>query len=882
MIALVALQLGAVTTIILSSYFTSERVLLGHARDLMMEVSNQTIEHSINFLEPAQDAADLSQRLAQQQVVNSENPDSLEKYFFEQLQSSAQFAGIFYGSATGAFVYVKRDSSVEGAAYRTKIISFREDPQGGERQRVVDLIWRDNAFALVTQKRDDADSYDPRARPWYEKASQRRSPAWTDPYIFYTSKNPGITVAAPVLAGAQGIKGVVAVDIEILEISEFLADLVIGKSGGAFIMNRAGDVIAHPDPAKIKSQLSDGSDGLRFTRIDEISDPMARSAFAALGTSAHAIGVNRPVFTSFELEGERHHAVFTPLPQGQWPWIVGIYVPENDFLGTIKENRQNNIIIALVIAAVSALIGLMIARSITRPIAALYAQANKIARGKWPRIDHISTRFEELGRAGTAFNRMALWLDSYKEDNEKLTADLRAATRELEVRVEERTATLVLVNDQLRTEIADRKVAEVQLAQEALQHKATAEALRDARDRANAANRAKSRFLSNMSHELRTPMNVVLGFAQMLEYPIFRDQPERVEAYVKNILESGGQLLELIDQVLDLAKIEAGKMLLAIQPVASDKIVALAVDQTRVLAEPGKIELIDETDPAMLRTVLADEGRLRQALMNLLSNAVKYNRPGGTVILRSSIRGAYLRITVEDSGRGIPAEMQDQLFEPFNRLGAENSAIQGTGVGLALSKEVLERMGGRIGCKSEAGVGSSFWLDLPLAQPGSIIAAYDNHPARNLARTVFEGEMRILYVDDHEASRTLVADALSGHPMLTVATVATPKEGLAQATAFEPDLVILDIHLPGMSGYQLMEKLRAEAGCADTPIIALTADAMPDQVSRGQASGFLHYLTKPIDIARLQDIVARVLETEQRRKAASERSEDQTWRSTEA
>ncbi len=364
-VALVALQLAAVATILVSSYLTSERVLMGHARDLMLDVANQTIEHSVNFLEPAQDAADLSQRLAQQDVINSESAENLEKYFFEQLRSYEQFSGVLYGNEAGEFVYVKRDDEVEGAAYKTKIISTAE----GERR--VTLNWRDGDFNLVTQERDDADPYDPRSRPWYQRALDRRGVSWTEPYIFYTSRNPGISVGAPVYDAPGNIKGVVGVDIEIIEISDFLADLEIGKSGRAFIVNRNGDVLAHPEPSLIKMARSDGSKGLRFTRIDEIDDPVSRAAFHSLWPSVDKLQVASPVFTSFDLQGDSFVAGFAPLPERQWPWIVGIHVPENDFLGAIKDNRRDNILIAMAIAAVTAGIGLLLARSITRPIAAI-------------------------------------------------------------------------------------------------------------------------------------------------------------------------------------------------------------------------------------------------------------------------------------------------------------------------------------------------------------------------------------------------------------------------------------------------------------------------------------------------------------------------------
>ncbi|MCG8356435.1 MAG: ATP-binding protein [Kiloniellales bacterium] len=853
-VALVALQLAAVATILLSSYLTSERVLMGHVRDLMLDVANQTIQHSVNFLEPAQEAADLSQRLAQQDVINSENAESLEKYFFEQLRSYDQFSGVLYGNNAGAFVYVKHDDSVAGAAYKTKIISV----EGGERQ--VTLKWRDSEFNLVARETDPKDPYDPRTRPWYQRALELRGVSWTEPYIFYTSRNPGISVGAPVLDGAGAVKGVVGVDIEIIEISDFLAGLKVGKSGRAFIVNRNGDVLAHPEPSLIKMQKSDGSDGLRFTRIDEIDDPVSRAAFRSLWASADSLDVARPIFTNFDLEGETYNAVFAPLPERQWPWVVGIHVPENDFLGTIKENRRDNIIVALLIAAVTAGIGLLLARSITRPIAALYSQANRIARGTWPQMRDFASSYRELSRAGMAFNRMAAWLDGYKADNERLTGRLRAASRELEVRVEERTAALTIANEHLKDEIEQRKVAQMELAQEVTQHKETCRALQVAHDHANAANQAKSRFLSNMSHELRTPMNVIMGYSELLKRASPDGWNETADGYVEQILESGNHLLGLIDQVLDLSKIEAGKLLISLEPVNSRELLSSVVRQAEILAQRKDVEVSDLTGESHLPDVIADESRARQALMNLASNAIKYNRPGGKAIFRAERRGRYLRFSVEDTGKGIAASKHAHVFEPFNRLGAEKSGVEGTGVGLALTKELVEQMGGLIDFESRESLGSTFWIDLVISRaqalPGAdrpVEDADGDGPGK-------ERPIKVLYVEDHDLSRVLVSDALGTRSNLVIETARTSEDGLAKAIRLEPNIIIVDVNLPDMDGFTLLAKLRQETACKNTPVIALTADAMPEQVRRGLSAGFARYLTKPVDLRELETVLAEVLE----------------------
>lgn len=386
-VCLAGLQFVAVSVVVFSSFVTSERALLNHARSLLNDVAVNTIEHSLGFLQPARGAAELSRRLAESRVIASDNLALLEKLLFQQLQITPQFAGVFYGDEQGNFVYVKRSNGP--GPFRTKIIE-RE----GER-RTTDLIWRNDAYTTIRREPDPRDTFDPRVRPWYAQAKAERDNIWTDPYIFFTSKQPGITVASPVFDAEGVLQGVVGVDIEIAAISEFLSRLEIGETGRALIINRNGDVIAHPDRSLISTTNEDGS--LRFVSIEEIGDPKAQKAFEGVvrdGEVVHAGDVTR----QFELDGARYVSTVRAEISAQLPWTIAVYAPENDFTGGIKANRRQNIWIALAIALSTGLAGVMLARFIYRPVQAFAVRSALISQGEISPEVPAPRTYKELDR----------------------------------------------------------------------------------------------------------------------------------------------------------------------------------------------------------------------------------------------------------------------------------------------------------------------------------------------------------------------------------------------------------------------------------------------------------------------------------------------------
>ncbi|NDV13505.1 PAS domain-containing hybrid sensor histidine kinase/response regulator [Crenobacter caeni] len=381
---------------------------------------------------------------------------------------------------------------------------------------------------------------------------------------------------------------------------------------------------------------------------------------------------------------------------------------------------------------------------------------------------------------------------------------------------------------------------------------ARSQALETALTEANAANQAKSSFLSSMSHELRTPLNAVIGFAQMLEFDDALDEDQHDN--VAEILKAGRHLLALINEVLDLAKIEAGRVELSPEPVDARELVDECMHLVLPLARARGISL---APVAVSGTMQGDRVRLKQVLLNLLSNAIKYNRDGGSVQVSSRVQDGRLTLEVADTGPGIPAGKLGGLFEPFNRLGVENSSVEGTGIGLSICKRLVELMGGEIGAISEEGVGSRFHFSMPLAD--AVQAGQAAASARMDVQDAARPRQRVLYVDDNPANLKLVGQLFARRHPVDFSSAQDAQQGLALALETRPDLILLDVNMPQMDGYQLLGILRAERSLSRVPVVAVTANAMPRDIERGLAAGFAAYLTKPLDIPQFLETVDRLL-----------------------
>lgn len=460
-------------------------------------------------------------------------------------------------------------------------------------------------------------------------------------------------------------------------------------------------------------------------------------------------------------------------------------------------------------------------------------------------VENIDTHpyWTNFLEATTAANLHACWSIPVKSENGEVLATM-AMYYSVPKKPTERELDRLVVCAQLVAFLLLRQKRELEL--------------NAARIAAEEANRAKSEFLSSMSHELRTPLNAILGFSQLME--LDKNLPADHKEAVHEMLKAGNHLLQLINEILDLSKIEAGRVELSIEPVEVAPLVDECLTLTRSLADKRGIS-VNHACPsgAMVR---ADRTRLKQIILNLMSNAIKYNRDDGQVriSLLPSADSMY-RIEVTDTGPGISPERMKELFQPFSRLGAEASNIEGTGIGLTITRRLVEIMGGSVNVVSKVGEGSTFGIELPQATLHQPVELEDRQPGRTdpQKQAGAVAHRTVLYIEDNPSNLRLVAQIMKLRNHIRLVTAHTPELGVAHAQTQHPDLVLLYINMPGMDGYQVLQILKAAPLLHAVPVIAVSANAMARDIERGMAAGFSDYLTKPIDVNRFLDAIDRYL-----------------------
>lgn len=644
--------------------------------------------------------------------------------------------------------------------------------------------------------------------------------------IFNTRLPKGVTTATPTR------QGMVAIETGKWSASDLFLAPSVGKL--IFIVNVPVLEDGEPrfalslamDPAALTDILiaQDFPEGWRASVTDRAGLIMARNVRGAefLGQRATpdylsvALTQSSGVFASKTLDGLD---VLTAVSHTSNGWAVGVGVDFRLLDAPLASSLLIFVVGGLVVLLVSGGAALWWGGRLTATTAEMAAMATALGRGE-DLPDIRRPAYQEAGQVFSALMAGSLLLTKRAAERDASLANLGELTITLEQRVAERTAQL-----------------------------------KDAAVAAKQANEAKSEFLANMSHELRTPLNAVIGFAQLLQMKLAAQPEEKYAGYIRR---AGEELNELIKDVLDLAKIESGRLRLSIEVVSLKALFEHLHVTLEPLAQQNNVNLffpLDKQD----HQVRADSTRLMQVFVNFGTNAIKYNRPAGSLAIEVARREhGWLRVSFVDTGIGIPPERHGEVFAAFNRLGAERSAIEGTGIGLAISHKLVDLMGGRIGFHSAPGVGSRFWVEFAEADPGRpslspVIMGSDELPSDRPIR-------KILYVEDNPSNLLLMTELFGAAPATQIYPAPTGSMGFDLALAYRPDVIILDIHLPDMSGYDLLERLRAVPEAASIPVIALTAAALPDDVVRGEAAGFFRYMTKPFDFEELQRAIDAAIE----------------------
>ncbi|WP_431479534.1 ATP-binding protein [Massilia eburnea] len=522
--------------------------------------------------------------------------------------------------------------------------------------------------------------------------------------------------------------------------------------------------------------------------------------------------------------------------------LLGTVYLQSDYelLGRFGDYVMIAIIATFLAMGIAYLLMRPLNKVVTQPVLAIADVAREVmATGDYSRRAP-GTSNDEVAELADSFNKMLSEIESRTRELETSNSEI---AREAEQRSKAQQEVMRL-NEELEQRVHERTLQLEQANSE----------LAMAMQEAKSANQAKSAFLSSMSHELRTPLNAILGFAQILTSEKLPSTLVQKREFANHILKSGRHLLTLINEILDLAKIESGAVALSLEPVALNEILLECEGMVAPLASVRGIRLLFPDGCAA--NVTADRTRLKQILLNLLSNAIKYNRDGGAVVVDCSPSGPNLvRVSVQDTGMGLRPEQVKQLFQPFNRLGQESGAEEGTGIGLVVTKRLVELMGGTIGVTSSQGVGSMFWIELESTEPTPSRVDFSAERPAQPHRHAAGEPATVLYVEDNPANLKLVEEIISFRPDLKLISAPDGHLGIELARAHQPDIILMDINLPGLNGIDAVKLLATDPRTAQIPVIALTANAMPRDVEKGLAAGFFRYLIKPINIDEFTEAI---------------------------
>ncbi|NJK99676.1 MAG: response regulator [Spirulinaceae cyanobacterium SM2_1_0] len=820
------LQIAAAVSLVgWLSIRNSQQAINDLAFQLKREVAQQVESEVTPFLDLPFAINESTVRAIARENLDLGTVRSLEALLWDQLRVYDGITGVGFGSERNGNVIAVVTPHPESASSRRRyFIEYADAATNGDFFSYE--VDRQRRVLNQTLRVPDLDI---RQRPWYQAAKAAGKPIWSDIYLSISQGSRdslALTAAHPVYDEAGNLDGIVTVILNLRAVSRFLSQLEFSPSGEAFIIDRSGALVGSSDGLDPVAVVA-GEKG-RLQASDSRT-PLIRAAARHLETQFETLeNSTRPRSLAFVADGQRNFLYVQPLADERGlDWLIVTVVPEADFLSQIAANRRLTIALCLLAASVATGVGVLTARRLAQPLRRLQDTAQAIAAGDLARRARPSKLVVELAVLAHSFNQMTSQL-------QESFAAIAAANTDLEQRVADRTLELE----------AARQIAET-------------------------ANHAKSEFVANMSHELRTPLNSILGYAHILQRT--RDLNSQRGA-IQVIQDAGSHLLNLINDILDLSKIEARKLELYPTDCHLPTLLMSVIDIARVRADVKHLTLDYELPADLPTAIYADAQRLRQVLLNLLNNAIKFTA-SGRVRFRVAVLSPHcesdepdavtLEFVVQDTGIGMTAAQIEKIFQPFVQVGDQQQQAEGTGLGLTISRQIVELMGGQLVVTSELGVGSTF--SFVVTSPLATTHAWERVQYLEGSVVGYEGDRRtLLVVDDEPVNRGFLVELLT--PLgFRVVEASHGQEAIARLEARPResaiDLILADLRMPVLDGYGFARWLRQSAD-QDIPAIAISASASARDVGRSLAAGYNEFLPKPVDTDRLLDCLQRYLDLE--------------------